>query len=322
MNAHWMKAVIYRQYGGIEVLETEILEKPEINDNQLLVAVHASSVNPIDWKVRRGDIKIVSGSNFPNRLGCDFAGKVAALGKNISGYKIGDGVYGTIDPVKGGAYAEYLSVDPDNVAIKPANMSFEEAATVPTVGLTALQGLTKKAKIQPDDQVLINGCSGGVGIMAIQVAKIYGAAVTGVCSEKGFAISRKMGADHLINYQDEELLETEQRFDIFFDVVANQNFIKAKKLLKKHGTFVTTEPSPKTFIQSEVDSLLSSKKFKFIVVRPYTEDLNTLRELIERGKLTTVIDKTFSLEEIKAAHAYGETMRTKGKIAISINSQV
>lgn len=316
-----MKAVIYRQYGGIEVLETETIEKPTINDNQLLVEVHASSVNPIDWKVRQGEIKIVSGINFPNMLGCDFAGKVAALGKNVSGYKVGDAVYGTIDPVKGGAYAEYLSVDPDHVAIKPANMSFEEAATVPTVGLSALEGLVYQAKIKPGDQILINGCSGGVGIMAIQLAKIYEATVTGVCSEKGFAISRKMGADHLINYEEEELLETEQRFDIVFDVVANQTFTKAKKLLKKHGAFVTTKPSPKTFIQSEVDSLFSSKKFKFILVRPNTEDLNTLRELIERGKLITVIDKTFSLKEIRAAHAYGETMRTKGKIAISINAQ-
>ena len=316
-----MKAVIYRQYGGIEVLEIETMEKPKINDNQLLIRVHASSVNPIDWKVRRGDIKIVSGRNFPHKLGCDFAGEVAALGKNVSGYKMGDAVYGTIDPVKGGAYAEYLPVDPDHVAIKPANMSFEEAATIPTVGLTALQGLMHQTKIKPGDQLLINGCSGGVGIMAIQIAKIYGAAVSGVCSEKGFAISRKMGVDQLINYEDEDLLETEERFDIFFDVIANQNFTKAKKLLKKHGTFVTTKPSPKTFIQSEVDSLFTSKKFKFILAHPNTEDLNTLRELIERGKLTTVIDKTFSLEEIRAAHAYGETMRTKGKIAISINSQ-
>lgn len=316
-----MKAVIYRQYGGIEVLEIESMEKPKINDNQLLVAVHASSVNPIDWKIRRGDIKIVSGINFPNKLGCDFAGEVAALGKNVSGYKIGDAVYGTIDPAEGGAYAEYLAVSPDNVAVKPANMSFEQAATMPTVGLTALQGLTHQAKIKPGDQVLINGCSGGVGIMAVQIAKIYGTEATGVCSEKGFAISRKMGADKLINYHEDKLLETKERFDIFFDVVANQNFTKAKKLLKKHGTFVTTKPSPKTFIQSEVDSLFSSKKFKFILAHPNTEDLNTLRELIERGKLTTVIDKTFSLEEIKAAHAYGETMRTKGKVAISINAQ-
>jgi len=316
-----MKSVVYHQYGSAEVLEIEEVEQPKIDDNQLLVKVHASSVNPIDWKVRQGYLKLMSGHDFPNKLGCDFAGTVADIGKNVSGYYIGDEVYGTIDPVKGGAYGEYLVADLDQVAIKPANMNFEEAASVPTVGLTAWQGLVEKAKISPGHKVLINGCSGGVGIMAIQIAKAYEAEVTGVCSENGFALSKKMGADQLINYHEQDLMEITERYDIFFDVIANQNFSNAKKLLKKGGTFVTTKPSPQKFIPNAINSWFSSKKFSFVLALSSTENLNTLRELIERGKLVTQIDKTFPLEEIKAAHAYSETMRTKGKIAISMNSQ-
>lgn len=317
-----MKAAIYRQYGEPDVLKIEHIDKPTISDNQVLVKVFASSVNPVDWKVRQGDLKIVSGRHSPHTLGCDFAGKIEALGKDVSDYKLGDEVYGTINPVKGGAYAEYLAANLDQVAIMPANMSFAEAATIPTVGLTALQGLVEEAKISPGHQVLINGCSGGVGIMAIQIAKIYGAEVTGVCSEAGFAISRQMGADKLINYKETDVMEIEERFDIVFDVVANQNFGEVKKLLKKEGIFVTTQPNPKTFLPNEIKSWLGTKKYKFIVVRPSTEDLNTLRALIEQGKLKTVIDKTFSLEEIDKAHAYSETMRAKGKIVITINSHL
>ncbi len=315
-----MKAAIYRQYGDPDVLTIEHIDKTTINDKQVLVKVYASSVNPVDWKVRRGDLKLVSGNHFPNTMGCDFAGKIEALGNDVSAYKPGDEVYGTISPVKGGAYAEYLAADLDEVAIKPASMSFAEAATIPTVGLTALQGLVQLAKISPGHQVLINGCSGGVGIMAIQIAKIYGAEVTGVCSEAGFTISKKMGADKLINYKETDVLEIENRFEIVFDVVANLNFGEAKKLLKKEGIFVTTQPNPKTFLPNEIKSWLGTKKYKFVIARPGTEDLNTLRALIEQGKLKTVIDKSFSLEEIGEAHSYSETMRAKGKIAIIINS--
>lgn len=198
-------------------------------------------------------------------------------------------------------------------------MSFEEAATVPTVALTALQSLVHTAHINSSDKILINGCSGGVGIMAIQIAKAFGASVTGICSKPGFEVSKKMGVDKLIDYEETCFKDIDEKFDIIFDVAANQKFADAKKLLTPRGIFMTTSPGAKLFLRSFFTVIFGTKRLIVTTVKINTEDLNIIREWIERGKLLTEIDKVYLLSEIQQAHAYSESRRVKGKIAIKID---
>ncbi len=314
-----MKAVLFSQYGGPEVLSFEDAKKPVISKNQILVHAHAASVNPIDWKIRLGNLKMITGSKFPKMLGTDFAGEVAKVGESVSAYRPGDKVYGAVDPVHGRTYAEYIAVSPDHVAHMPVNMSFEEAATMPTVALTALQSLVHMANVNSNDKLLINGCSGGVGIMAIQFAKAFGATVTGVCSQSGFAISKKMGVDYLIDYHEKCFKDINEKFDIIFDIVANQKFSIAKKILTPKGIYITTSPGTKFFLQSFITIIFGEKRLIVTTVKRNTADLNIIREWIERGRLFTEVDRVYPLSEIQAAHAYSETRRVKGKIAIKID---
>ena len=228
-----MKAVVINRYGAADVLEYREVEKPAINDDEILVEVYASSVNPVDWKVRQGQLKIITGKKFPRILGCDFSGKIAEIGKNIKNYKVGDEIYGMVSALKGGAYAEYVKVSLENILAKPRNLDFEQAAAVPLAGLTALQSLRNLGKIKQGDRVLINGCSGGVGSFAIQIAKSFDANVTGICSSKNIEFSKNLGADNVIDYTRKNILERDETYDIFFDVVGNQSFSQIKKLLTK-----------------------------------------------------------------------------------------
>ena len=312
-----MKAVSIEKYGGPGVLQYKDHSIPQINDDELLIKVKASSVNPVDWKLRKGMLRFLPGQKLPKMLGGDIAGIVEKIGNNVIEFKIGDEIYGLISAAKGGAYAEYAIAKSHQIAIKPKNISFQEAATIPLAGLTAYQSLKRLGKLKIEDKVLINGCSGGVGHFAVQIAKAMGADVTGVCSNKNINLARKLGTDKVIDYTNENIFSENITYDIFFDAVANQNPWKVRKYLNRNGKYVTTLPTVGVFMDMILGSSCS-KKSKIIAVKSVSEDLRFLSELIKSKKLITIIDKIYELKDIKAAHIYSETGRVVGKLAITI----
>ncbi|MBR8837458.1 MAG: NAD(P)-dependent alcohol dehydrogenase [Stigonema ocellatum SAG 48.90 = DSM 106950] len=312
-----MKAVIIRRYGSPEVLQYEDVEQPKIKPDQLLVKVHATTVNPIDWKIRQGMFKLISGSKFPIILGFDLSGEVVEVGSGVTHFKPGDPIYGNVG-FPGGAYAEFAAVPEKSAALKPTNMTYEEAATVSGAALTALQALRNQGNIQSGHTVLINGASGGVGIFAVQIAKALGAEVTAVCSTKNLELVKSLGASRLIDYTQQDFTQDTTQYDIIFDAVGKQSFSSCKGVLKPNGVYVTTLPSPDSIFQSILTLLIPGKKAKIVFESPNSQDLVYLKELIESGKIRTVIDRTYPLQELAAAHAYSETGRAVGKIAIAV----
>lgn len=312
-----MKAAFFNQYGSPDVLEVGELEDPIFNENEILVEVHATSVNPVDWKIRNGSIKIFTGKKFPMGLGKDIAGKVSAVGENAAGFKVGDEVYGKLGGFKGKAYSEYVVANPKDLALKPANLNFNESASVPLAALTAYQALVTLGALTKDSKVLVNGCSGGVGHFGVQIAKALGAEVSGICSTKNIAIAKKLGADKVIDYTKADVTKSGSKYDIFFDAVANQSYSKIKPILNKNGRYVTTLPSV-AVILNFITGLFSSKKAKMIAVKSNPQDLQLITEMIENGKVKPIIDKIYPLKEVREAHCYSETERVVGKLVLSI----
>ncbi len=313
-----MKAIITEKYGDVDVLGQQEVEKPTIQEDRILVRVNAFSINPVDWKIRRGDLKLLVGRKPPKILGGDYSGVVAEVGNQIPNFKIGDEVFGMVNAFKGGTYAEFVSVKKDQIAPKPQNLNFEEAASLPLVSLTAYQSLVYKGQLQPGNHVLINGCSGGVGLSGLQIAKALESRVTGVCSGKNLELGKKMGADHIIDYTDEDVLKEKNGYDIFFDAVGNQSFSQVKETLKPHGIYVTTLPSFQSMILGPLINLLGSKKFKKLLVKPCSKDLAALKEMAENGKLVPVLEKVYSMDQIREAHTRSETGRVVGKVVVKV----
>jgi len=313
-----MKAVFIEKYGRPEVLIFGDLPKPIVSDDEVLVKVFATSINPVDWKLRNGMLRFLPGQKLPKILGGDISGIVETVGKDLIEFKIGDEIYGLISAAKGGGYAEYAMAKPHQISLKPKNISFEEAATIPLAALTAYQSLKRLGKIKIGEKVLINGCSGGVGHFAVQIAKAMGAHVTGICSSKNIELAKKLGADKVIDYTNENIFSENITYDIFFDAVANQSFWKVKKHLNKNGRYVTTLPSVSILLNWFIN-IFSSKKGKMISVKSFPEDLRFLSEMIKSDKLRTVIDTTYKLKDIQEAHIHSETGRVVGKLALSIN---
>ncbi|MCC5669095.1 NAD(P)-dependent alcohol dehydrogenase [Nostoc sp. CHAB 5784] len=314
-----MKAVVIRRYGAAEVLQYQDVEQPKIEPTQLLVKVRASSVNPIDWKIRQGMLSLISGSKFPKILGFDVAGDIVAVGSGVTHFKPGDAIYGSTS-FPGGGYAEFAAVPENLVALKPTNLNYEEAAVVPLAALTALQSLRNEGNIQTGQTVLINGAAGGVGIFAVQIAKALGAVVTGVSSTKNLDLVKSLGADRVIDYTQQDFTQDTVQYDIIFDAVGKRSLSQTKRVLKPNGIYITTLPSPKVLLESVLTAFLPGQKAKFILEKPNTQDLVYLKELIEAGKIRVVIDRTYPLPELAAAHAYSETGRAMGKIAIAVSS--
>ncbi|TVP57571.1 MAG: NAD(P)-dependent alcohol dehydrogenase [Nodularia sp. (in: Bacteria)] len=312
-----MKAVVIRRYGSAEVLQYEDVAQPQIQPNQLLVKVHASSVNPVDWKIRQGMLSLLTGNQFPLILGFDIAGEVVAVGSQVRRFQPGDAVYGGTS-FPGGAYAEFAAVPENLIAPKPKNLTYEEAATVPLAALTALQALRDQGNIKSSQTVLINGAAGGVGMFAVQIAKALGTEVTGVCSSKNLEFVKSLGADRVIDYTQEDFTENAGQYDIIFDAVGKRSLSNCKRVLTPNGIYISTLPTPEVLIQSVLTAFLPGQKAKFVIERPNTEDLVYLKELIEAGKMRTVIDRSFPLAELAAAHSYSESERTVGKIAIVV----
>lgn len=315
-----MKAILFDRYGPPEVFKYREVPQPKIKPNHLLVKIHATSVNPLDFRIRRGELRIFTGITRPRSkiLGFDIAGEVVQTGENVKAFKRGDQVFALMG-LEGGAYAECILVSEKSLEAKPVNMSFEEAAAVPLAGLTALQALRDKGKISSGAKVLINGASGGVGTFAVQIAKSLGAVVTGVCSSKNVELVKSLGADEVIDYTKEDFTKRSQTYEIIFDVVAKKSFSDCKRALVPRGIYITTVPNSRFISQAFWTHFRPGKKATFIMVRSSGKDLSFIRELIEAGKITSIIDRIFPLSEVAAAHAYCEEGHSRGKNIIRIS---
>ncbi len=310
-----MKAVVYKKHGSPDVLELDEVAKPTIKDDEILVKVYASSVNPVDTIIRSSRLLSVFLSWRTNITGSDLSGKLESVGRNVKSFKKGDEVYGFGNS---GATAEYVAISEKKVAIKPANMTFEQAAAVPLAGLTALQALRNKGEIHHGQNVLINGASGGVGTYAVQIAKSFGANVTGVTSTKNLELVKSLGADKVIDYTKTDFTKNGQKYDIIFDAVAKSSFSNCKCILNKGGIYISTRFSPALLLQIFLTTLFGSKKAKTVGVKSNTKDLNALRDLIEAGKVTSVIEKSLPMSKAGEAHKHIEKGHTRGKIVITI----
>ncbi len=310
-----MKAVQITKYGQ-DVLEIVDFPRPTAGEGEVLIEVHAASVNPIDWKLADGGLRMIVPVKFPAVLGFDVSGRV--IESNGSRFKEGDLVFARSGKGAGGTYAEYCVVAEEHCAPRPGVLSHEEAAAIPLAALTALQALRDKGNMQPGHDVLVNGASGGVGIFGVQIAKALGGTVTGVCGTNNTELVREMGADHIIDYKQAPPLETDREYDIIFDAVANLSWGAAKKRLKKNGVYITTVPTGSTMAGLVFSAILPGKKARFIAVKSNGRDLEFLSDLARDNKLKVVIDETFSLDQIKEAHARSRSGRARGKIVIKV----
>jgi 2-desacetyl-2-hydroxyethyl bacteriochlorophyllide A dehydrogenase len=315
-----MKAVSIDRYGSPDVLQYTEIEKPSVTGDRLLIRVYASSINPIDWKIRQGMLKVMTGNKFPMILGFDVAGEVVEVGTNVTNFKTGDAVYAYLDPVPGSAYAEYAAVSERFVSLKPSNLSYEQAAVVPLAATTALQALRDTGEIKKGQKVLINGASGGVGMFAVQIAKAYETEVTAVCSTKNVELVKSLGADRVIDRTQQDFTKDTEKYDIIFDVVSKSSFSECKNSLLNQGIYITLLPNPDVILNGFLTFFIPGKKAKLFFAKSNGRDLAYLKELIEANKIRPVIDRTYPLSQLADAHRYSEEGRTVGKIAIAINS--
>ncbi|OLD85252.1 MAG: alcohol dehydrogenase [Verrucomicrobia bacterium 13_1_20CM_4_54_11] len=324
-----MNAITHCEYGGPEVLKLEQVEKPILNDNQVLVRVRAASVNPLDLTIK-GPLLLrpLFGLRKPKetRLGVDYAGVVEAVGKNVTNFSGDDEVFGG----KTGAFAEYICVLADRaVVLKPANITFEQAAAVPVAAITALQGLRDKGRIRAGQKVLINGASGGVGTFAVQIAKSFGTEVTGVCSTRNVDLVRSIGADHVIDYTKEDFTKGNQRYDLIYDLVGNHSFSERRRILNPNGICVMAglggagwHEGFASRLLGELNGYLRSRftrqKFIAYIAQFNKADMLILADLMQSGKVTPVIDRTFKFSETADALRYLETGHARGKVVVAV----
>jgi NADPH:quinone reductase-like Zn-dependent oxidoreductase len=327
-HAPSMKAVVHRCYGSPDVLVLEDVAKPSPANDEVLVKIHAASVNPVDWHNLRGEpyvMRVGSGLGLPKsvRLGVDFAGTVEAVGRNVTRFRPGDEVFGGSGR---GSLAEYLSVvEERTIALKPANVTFEEAAAVPVAATTALQALRDKGRIRPGQKVLINGASGGVGTFAVQIAKSLGAEVTGVCSTRNLAMVSSLGADHVVDYTREDFTQSGERYDVILDMVGNHSVSEYRRVLKPDGVYVVVGSTSRgrwlgpltAMINAVAYSPFVSEELVTLFATLNKEDLLVLKELIEAGKVTPVIDRRYGPHEVPDALRYLEEGHARGKVVVT-----
>ena len=312
-----MKAIVFHAYGGNKVLELQEVLMPAINPDEVLIRVHAAGVNPVDWKVREGQTRILTGNRFPKVLGIECSGEIVEVGSLVKKFKAGDAVIANAG-MRLGAYAEYVAVRGKTVFPKPEMVAFEDAATLPIAGLTALQALRDKGRIVSGRKVLINGASGGVGTFAVQIAKILGADVTAVCSAANAGLVKGLGADHIIDYHQQNFTRTTERYDCIFDVVSSRSFGECKKALTRRGVYVNTLPTPSIFWAIFITALLPGEKAATMMVRQRAADMEWMCEQLKTGKIKVIIDRVFPLDQIKEALAYSQTGRARGKIVLKV----
>jgi NADPH:quinone reductase-like Zn-dependent oxidoreductase len=328
-----MKAIVYDQYGPPDVLQFEEVEPPVPADDQVLIRVRASSVNPYDWHFIRGTpvfIRLFTGLRAPKsrRLGADVAGVVQATGPSVTQFKVGDAVFGTAQ----GSFAEYAFASPSTLALKPENLSWEQAASVPIAGITALQGLRDKGRVRAGQHVLINGASGGVGTFAVQIAKSFQACVTAVCSTRNIELVLSLGADHVIDYTREDFAREagrrgSQSYDVLFDLVGNRSTSECLRVLHPQGIYIgcgggspTRRSSELLFsiLSSLVRAPFTSQKMPGFLAKVNTADLDVLAGLLSTGNVTPVLDRTYSLADTAEAIRYIEQGHVRGKVVLTV----
>jgi NADPH:quinone reductase-like Zn-dependent oxidoreductase len=321
-----MKAIVHNRYGSSDVLRYEETEKPVPADDEVLIRVRAASVNPLDWRLMRGEpyiVRFMMGMRESKikRPGVDVAGRVEAVGRNVTRLKPGEDVFGSCR----GAFAEYVCTSESSVVTKPGNVTFEQAASVPVAGYTALQALRDKGHVHAGQSVLINGASGGVGTFAVQIAKSFGADVTGVCSTRNVEMVRSIGADHVIDYTREDFTKSGRRYDVIVDSAGNHSLSACRRALSPAGTYVMVGGPYRGWIDFlarlimvPVLSRFSSQKLRLLMARRSKEDLTVLRDLMEAGAVTPVIDRRYGLSEAPQAVRYLEEGHARGKVVITM----
>jgi NADPH:quinone reductase-like Zn-dependent oxidoreductase len=325
-----MKAVVCTRYGPPDVVQIADVEKPVPKDNEVLIKVRAASVNPYDWHFMRGTpylLRIAAGLRKPKdkRLGVDVAGQVEAMGRDVTQFKAGNAVFGLCR----GAFAGYACTPESKLGMKPENVTFEQAAAVPIAAFTALQGLRDKGRIQPGQRLLINGAAGGVGTFAVQIAKSFGADVTGVCSTRNVDMVRSIGADRVIDYTQEDFTTGTQRYDLILDCVGNHSLSACRHVLSPNGTYIIVGgPTGKwmigflaRLIKALVLSWFVSHRLVVVGAKSRKEDLTILHDLMKSGKVTPVIDRRYTLSEVPEAIRYLEEGHARGKVLITLDRQ-
>jgi NADPH:quinone reductase-like Zn-dependent oxidoreductase len=323
-----MQAIVYHRYGPPDVLEVQDIAEPVPAEDQVLIRVHAASVNPYDWHFLRGTpsfLRLFTGMRRPKfpRIGADVAGVVEAVGANAGTFKPGDAVFG----VAKGSFAEYACGAASQLALKPPEVSFARAACLPIAGITALQGVRDKGKIQPGQTVLINGAAGGVGTFALQIARSLGARVTGVCSTRNVELLKSIGADEVIDYTQEDFARSGKQYDLLFDLVGNRSLADNLRAVRPRGIYIACggggpERSSGSLLagmmQSAVWSAFVSQKMPGLLAKVNSEDLGILAELVQRGTVVPVVDRTYALRETAEAVRYVESGHVRGKVVIAV----
>lgn len=314
-----MKAATIRKWGGPEVFQIEEIDEPVPQPNQIKIKVFSTGINPVDWKHRYGNHRLIFGSSFPIVLGYDVCGKVVEIGEEISAFKLGDIVFGDLDVKYGRGLAQFAVGGEQSFGLKPENISNEEAGAVTLAALTALQALRNKGGLKPGQTVIINGASGGVGHLAVQIAKILGAKVIAISSTKSKSFVESLNPDRYIDYTQEDILKSGIKADIFFDVAGNQSFLKTMHILNNSGIYVSTLPRPKILVHKLVQPFTRDKRVKTLLRKHNTEDMKLLAGWMKTGQLKVCIDKAFPLEKVSEAHKAAEAGKILGKIVVSIN---
>jgi len=321
-----VKAIVYHEYGSADVLRVEHVEKPTPGDNEVLVKVRAAAANPMDCHLMSGVylMRLMSGLRKPKmtRPGADLAGEVESVGRNVTLFKPGDAVFGCAR----GSFAEYVCAREDKLALKPANISFEQAAAIPVAGLTALQELRDKGRVQPGQKVLINGAAGGVGTFAVQIAKSFGADVTGVCSTKSVDLVRSLGANRVIDYTRGDFTQSGDRYDLIFDCAGNLPLSAWRRIMTAKGVLLACGARPGGHVVGPLPQLLGllvsrafiSQTVILYVAKVRGEDLNVLKKMVEARKVTPVIDKSYKFSEATEAIRYLKAGHTRGKVVITL----
>lgn len=331
-----MKAMIIDRYGKVPMRMAEV-PTPEINGYEVLAEIHAASINPIDFKIRDGKVKMLLKYEMPLILGNDFSGVITKVGSKVTRFKVGDEIYARPRKNKIGTFAEYIAIHEDDIALKPKNLSFEEAASIPLVGLTSYQALHDIMQLQKGQKILIHAGSGGVGTFAIQLAKIMGATVTTTASEAGANLVTSLGADEIINYKTEKFEDILKNYDAVFDTIGGATLEKSFNIIKSGGNIVSASGMPNArfgkefgsgFFKTLLFSLASKKltalekkhnaQYSFLFMKPSGDQLRTIANYIEAGKIKPVIDRVFPFEDAQKAMEYSESGRAKGKIIVKI----
>ncbi|AEA17102.1 MULTISPECIES: NADP-dependent oxidoreductase [Bacillus] len=331
-----MKAMIIDKYGKVPMRMAEV-PTPEINEYEVLAEIHAASINPIDFKIRDGKVKMLLKYEMPLILGNDFSGVIVKVGAKVTNFKVDDEIYARPRKNKIGTFAEYIAIHEDDIALKPKNLNFEEAASIPLVGLTSYQALHDIMQLQKGQKILIHAGSGGVGTFAIQLAKIMGAIVTTTASEAGANLVTSLGADEIINYKTEKFEDILKNYDAVFDTIGGATLEKSFNIIKSGGNIVSVSGMPNArfgkefgsgFFKTLLFSLASKKltaleekhnaQYSFLFMKPSGDQLRTIANYIEAGKIKPVIDRVFPFEDAQKAMEYSESGRAKGKLIVKI----